>query len=319
MKYLFVFLFIVPLIGFGQPSSLDNAKQLLQEKKYVHAEKTLETYLVEAPNDIEGIELLGDAYGQQKKWDEAIDEYEKLVKLKPNVANYHYKYGGALGMKALNISKIRAVAYIGDIKSAFIKAAELDSKHINTRWALVELYMQLPGIIGGSTSKSLKYADELEALSKVDGYLAKGYIYEYDDEPELAEKFYKKAIKIGGSLTCFDKLTNLYESQKEPEKAIANIEDAQAKHKRNALHYQIGKVAAEYNVQLNKGEQCLQTYIKNYSAADGVPKAWANYRLAQIHKHKGNKSEALVYINLAITALPKIDVFQEEKTDISKL
>ena len=319
MKCLFIFLFIVPLFGFGQSSSLDNAKQLFQEKKYVHAEKTLETYLVQSPNDIEGIELLGDAYGQQEKWDEAIDEYEKLVELKPNVANYHYKYGGALGMKALNISKIRAVAYIGDIKSAFIKAAELDSKHINTRWALVELYMQLPGIIGGSTSKSLKYADELEVLSQVDGYLAKGYIYEYDNEPELAEGFYKKAIKIGGSLTCFDKLTKLYETQEQPEKAIANIEEAQVKHKRNALHYQIGKVAAEYNVQLNKGVQCLQTYIKNYSAADGVPKAWANFRLAQIHKHKGNKSEALAYINLAITALPKIKVFQEEKTDILKL
>ncbi|WP_431136315.1 tetratricopeptide repeat protein [Psychroserpens mesophilus] len=320
MKQLLIFLFSIPLIGFGQSSSLvDNAKQFLQDKKYHHAEKTLEAYLDETPNDMEAIELLGDAYGQQKKWDDAIDEYERLVEMKPNVANYHYKYGGALGMKALSVSKLRAVAFIGDIKSAFLKAADLDPSHIDTRWALVELYMQLPGIIGGSKSKSLKYAEELETLSKVDGYLAKGYIYEYDNEPELAEEFYKKAIKTGGSLTCFDKLTNLYESQKQPDKAITNIENAQTKHKRNALHYQIGKVAAEYNVQLSKGEQCLQLYIKNYSAADGVPKAWAHYRLAQIQKHKGNKSEALNYIDLAITALPKIEVFQQEKTDILKL
>ena len=279
----------------------------------------MEAYLIKTPNDIEGIELLGDAYGQQEKWDEAIDEYEKLVEMKPNVANFQYKYGGALGMKALNVSKLRAVAFIGDIKDAFLKAAELDPKHINTRWALVELYMQLPGIIGGSKSKSLKYANELEALSRVDGYLAKGYIYEYDDEPELAEEFYKKAIKVGGSLTCYEKLTKLYESQNQPKKAISNIEVAQSKHNRNALHYQIGKVAAEYNVELNKGEQCLQTYIKNYSAADGVPKAWANFRLAQIQKHKGNKPEALKYINIAIEALPKIKVFQNEKSDILKL
>lgn len=319
MKYLFIFLLIVPLIGFGQSNSVANAKQLLEENKYVSAQKTLENYLTEVPNDIKGIELLGDAYGQQEKWDEAIDSYKKLVDMKPNVANFHYKYGGALGMKALNVSKIRAVAFIGDIKSSFLKAAELDPKHINTRWALVELYMQLPGIIGGSKSKSLEYAEELEVLSKVDGYLAKGYIYEYDNEPDLAEEFYKKAIKIGGSLTCFDKLTNLYETQKQPEKAIATIEEAQVRHKRNALHYQIGKVAAEYNVQLQKGEQCLQTYIKNYSAADGVPKAWAHYRLAQIQKHKGNKSEALKYIDMALTDLPKIEVFRKEKTDILKL
>jgi len=319
MKQLLFFLFIVPLIGFGQASSLDNVKQMFEEKRYFEAEQTVERYLVNTPNDIQGIELLGDAYGQQEKWDKAIDEYEKLVDLKPNVANYHYKYGGALGMKALSVSKIRAVTLIGDIKDAFLKAAELDPKHINTRWALVELYMQLPGIIGGSKSESLKYAEELEVLSTVDGYLAKGYIYEYDNEPELAEKFYKKAIKIGGSLTCFDKLTKLYESQNQPKKAIANIENAQVKHNRNALHYQIGKVAAEYNIELNKGEHCLEAYIKNYSAADGVPKAWANYRLAQIHKHKKNKSEAIKYINLAISDLPKIEVFHKEKTDILKL
>lgn len=319
MKHLFVLFFVVPLVSFSQSSSLDNVKQLLQKKKFVTVENTLQTHLMESPNDIEGIELLGDAYGQQEKWDEAIDAYKQLVEMEPNVADYHYKYGGALGMKALSVSKLRAVSFIGDIKSAFLKAAELDPKHINTRWALVELYMQLPGIIGGSKSKSLKYAEELEALSKVDGYLAKGYIYEYDNEPELAEGYYKKAIKIGGSLTCFDKLTNLYETQKQPEKAIANIEEAQVNHNRNALHYQIGKVAAEYNVQLNKGEQCLHTYIKNYSAADGVPKAWAYYRLAQIQKHKGDKSEALKYIDLAITSLPKIKVFKDEKTSILKL
>ena len=319
MKYVFILLFMIPLIGYGQSYSLDDAKQLFEEKKYVTAEKTLESYLIEVPDDIEGIELLGDTYGQQEKWDKAIEAYKQLVEQRPNVANYHYKYGGALGMKALSVSKVRAVAYIGDIKSAFLKAAELDPKHINTRWALVELYMQLPGIIGGSKSKSLKYAEELEALSKVDGYLAKGYIYEYDNEPELAEDYYKKAIVIGGSLTCFDKLTSLYESQKQPEKAISNIEAAQVKHKRNALHYQIGKVAAEYNIQLNKGEHCLQTYIKNYSAADGVPKAWAHYRLAQIKKHKGDKTEAIKYIDLAIAALPKIKVFHQEKTDILKL
>ena len=179
--------------------------------------------------------------------------------------------------------------------------------------------MQLPGIIGGSKSKSLKYANELENLSKVDGYLAKGYIYEYDNEPELAEKYYKLAIKEGGSLTCYEKLTTLYENQKQPQKAIANIQEAQDKHKRNALHYQIGKVAAEYNIELTKGEECLHTYIKNYSAADGVPKAWANYRLAQIYKHKKNKTEALKYIDLAIAELPDIKPFKEEKKTIQKL
>ncbi|WP_298903659.1 tetratricopeptide repeat protein [uncultured Psychroserpens sp.] len=318
MKYLYIFL-LVPILSFGQASTLNNARTLLDAKKFEKAEQLLSTYVKAHQNDKEGLELLGDAYGHQKKWDEAATHYKKLTKLESSNANFHYKYGGALGMKALSVSKIKALGIIGDVKSAFLKAAELDPKHIDTRWALVELYMQLPGIIGGSKSKSLKYAKELEALSKVDGYLAKGYIYEYDDEPELAEKYYKLAINVGGSLTCYDKLTKLYEKENQPEKAIANLESSGKKHQRNAMHYQIGKVCAEYNIQLDKGRNCLLTYIENYSAKDGVPKAWAYYRLAQIYKNKGQKKEALKWIDKAMLSLPKIKVFKKEKQKIQKL
>ncbi len=310
-------LLLFPIMGFSQVS-LDGVQSLFGQKQFKKAETQLADFLNEHPNHIEATELLGDAYGHQKKWNEAILQYKKLVETKPNIANYHYKYGGVLGMKALQ-NKFKAIGLIGDIKRAFIKASELDKNHIDTRWALVELYMQLPGIFGGSKSKSLKYAQELEDLSKVDGYLAKGYVNEYDNEPELAEKYYKMAIQEGGSLTCFNKLTKFYESENQPNKAVKNIEAAQQKHQRNALHYQIGKVAAEYNIELEKGEQCLQTYLKNYSTKDGVPKAWAYYRLAQIHAHKKNKETALNYIDLAIAQLPKIKPFKEEKEKILNL
>ena len=314
----FLWVLFISSFCFSQTSK-ENAKTYLSNKNYEKAQQELTSFLKTNPSDIEAIELLGDAYGYQKKWDEAIEQYERLKDNYPNNANYHYKYGGALGMKALSISKIKARGIIGDVKQAFLKAAELDPKHIDARWALVELYVSLPGIIGGSNSKALKYANELQNLSKVDGYLAKGYVYEYDDEPELAEKYYKLAIKVGGSVTCYEKLTNFYESNDQPDKAIGNLEEAQQKHQRNAMHYQIGKVCADYNIQLDKGEKCLKAYLSNHSAKDGVPQAWAYYRLAQIYKHKKDKTEALKWINKAIAGLPKIEVFQDEKDVILKL
>lgn len=312
MKKIVLGLVFFPLFLIGQ-TSLTEAQKLIESKQFYKAEKVLILFVNNNPDNIQATELLGDAFGYQKKWDEAITQYKLLVEAKPTEANFHYKYGGALGMKALNVSKIRAIGIIGDVKEAFLKAAQLDPNHVDTRWALVELYMQLPGIIGGSKSKSFKYANELEKLSKVDGYLAKGYIYEYDKEPELAEKFYKLAIKEGGSITCYDKLTKFYEKEGKSIKAISNLEAAHVKHKRNAMHYQIGKVCADYNVQLEKGEFCLKVYIDNYSSQDGVPKAWAYYRLAQIYKHKKDKDEALIWIDKAITDLPEIDVFKEFK------
>ena len=179
--------------------------------------------------------------------------------------------------------------------------------------------MQLPGIFGGSIKKSLHYASELEQLSIVDGYLAKGYIYEYDDTPELAEFYFKKAIEVGGSITCYDKLTSLYESQKQPKNAITTIEAAHEKHNTNTLNYQIGKVCADYNIQLDKGERCLKAYIKNYTAKDGVPIEWAYFRLAQINKNRINKTEALLWINKAIETKKNFKQALEEKSKILEL
>lgn len=315
MKKILIFLLFAPLFLTGQTTIAD-AETMISKKQFTKAQQQLIPFLTENPNHLKAIELLGDTYGQQKKWEEASKYYKQLVEAKPNQANYHYKNGGALGMMALNMNKFKAVGIIGDVKFSFLKAAELDAKHIEARWALVELFMQLPGIIGGSKTKSLKYATELENLSKVDGFLAKGYIYEYDNEPELAETYYKKAIAVGGSITCYDKLVKLYESEGKSEEAITTLEAANKKHKRNAMHYQIGKVCADYNVQLEKGASCLKIYIKNYSAKDGEPKAWAYYRLAQINKHKNNNPEALQWINKAIEALPKIKVFKAFKASI---
>jgi tetratricopeptide (TPR) repeat protein len=317
MKILLL-LFLVPIMSFGQ-SLLVEVDQLFQNREYSVAEELITEYLNENPNDLVAIELLGDSYGFQKKWDETIKTYEILVKKEDNNANYHYKYGGALGMKALESNKIMALLLVDDLKRVFLKAAKLDPEHIETRWALVELYVQLPGIIGGSLKKSLVYANELQDLSLVDGYLAKGYIYEYDKQPEKAEKYYKMAIDIGGSITCYEKLSTFYENKNQPEKAIETIEEASNRHQRNALHYQLGKVSAEYNVQLDKGEKCLNIFIKNHSVKDGVPVEWAFYRLAQIYKHKKNKSRALEYINRSLYYNPEFKLAESERKLILKM
>jgi len=317
MKKLLILL-LLPVLTYGQSMVLE-VNQLFQKKQYAKAQHLVERHLIKNAEDFVAMELLGDAFGYQRKWDDAITYYKKLVDVDDSNANYHYKYGGALGMKALQVSKFKALGLIGDVKRSFIRAAELDPSHIDTRWALVELYMQLPGIVGGSKNKSLKFAEELENLSLVDGYLAKGYIYEYDNEPELAESYYKKAIEVGGSLTCFEKLTNFYEADKQPEKAIKNIENANKKHNKNALNYQIGKVCADYNIQLDKGERCLLRYIENYSAKDGVPIEWAYFRLAQIQKNRNKKTEALKWIDKALNIRADFSQAIEEKQKILSL
>lgn len=171
------------------------------------------------PNDQKTLEYLGDIASNAEDWDTAIEYYKALIEEDDSNANYQYKYGGALGMKALTVNKLLAATYVGDLKFHFEKAASLDPSHIDARWALVELYMQLPGILGGSEEKALEYANQLLLLSPVDGFLAKGRIAEMAKRPADAEKYFKNAVQVGGSPLTYETLAGFYESNDQPQKA----------------------------------------------------------------------------------------------------
>ncbi len=191
-------------------SNFEKAEKLFKDEKYSQAEVLFEGILKTNPTDTKVIEYLGDIAGQSKSWDKAIVYYKKLKVLKPTEADYHYKYGGALGMKAKTVNKFKALGMIDEVKSSFEKAIVLNPKHIDSRWALIELYIQLPGIVGGSESKAIKYSNELAKLSPVDGYLSRGHIDEYFERYAAAENQYKKAIQAGSTKVGSQKLDNLY-------------------------------------------------------------------------------------------------------------
>lgn len=314
-----LFLLFFPIITFGQ-INVDQIEDLFEENQYKKAETVLTSYLNNFPKEVKAIELLGETYAYQENWEETVKIFKQLVKIDKTNANYHYQYGGSMAMKAVRSSKFVALFMINDIKREFLKATQLDKSHIDSRWALVVLYMELPGIFGGSKKKALKYAEELKSISLVDGYLSTGYIYEYDvDDLKLAEEYYIKAVEVGGSITCFQKLTTFYEKDGQPQKAIANIEKAHEKLERNSLNYQLGRVCAAYNLELDKGKNCLFKYIENHSPKDGIPLEWAYYRLAQIYKHKNNKANALKWINLSLNTQSGFEEAIEEKKLILKM
>lgn len=209
MKYLlFIFLFS-PLLLWSQ-SNFEKGEKLFRAKKFDDAKEVFEEVLKTKPSDLKTLEYLGDIAANNKSWEEAVKYYKKLKKLKPTEANYYFKYGAALGMHASVVNKLKALGMISDVKEAFEKAIELNPKHVMARWGLIEFYLHLPGILGGSESKAILYSNELMQLSPVDGYLSRGKIEEYFDRYPSAEKYYIKANEIGKSKTTFQKLYNLY-------------------------------------------------------------------------------------------------------------
>jgi len=251
-----------PLI-FLNSGRIDKAKSILTEK------------LTNNNTDVRSIELLGDIASFEKKWDLAISFYKKLIVAHPENSGFNLKYGGALGMKALSVSRFQALVYIPDIKKYLELAANQDRRQIESRRALVELYIQLPGILGGSEEKAVEYAEQLISLSPVNAYLAKGFIIEETKNIEKALVYYKLALKK-------HKETNKYLDL-------------------NSLNYELGKVSAEFNLEPRYGVELLDKYIKNYSYKDIYSMEWVYLRKAQIMANLNNKKEAIKYIDKALT------------------
>jgi tetratricopeptide (TPR) repeat protein len=206
---LFLAILVLPFLVLAQ-TDYDKAEQLFQKKNYESSRVLFESYLKQNPNHLKTIEYLGDIQGAKQNWDKTLYYYSMLRKTKPQDANYQYKYGGALGMVAKNSNKFKALGMIGEVRSSFEKAIQINPKHLEARWALIEYYLQLPAMLGGSESKATQYATELSKLSTVDGFLAKGHIAVHFERYTNAEINYKKAFEIGQSKVAYDRLYDLY-------------------------------------------------------------------------------------------------------------
>jgi len=229
MKYLLFLLFSLSTLA---QSNMEKGISLFEQEQYELAKGYFAKELAAAPTNTKIIEYLGDIASHTNRWETAASYYKKLTVLNPKNANYFFKYGGALGMRAQTEGKWVAIRVVGDSKDALDKALVLNPKHIEARWALIEYYLQLPVFVGGSETKAQRYATELAKISPVDGYLAKAHIDEHYQRFKNAEAHYIKAIEVGGSKLTYERLAQLYKEKfHQPDKALKVLENYKNRNK----------------------------------------------------------------------------------------
>src|SRR5690606_29925159 len=135
-----LFLFLIPLFSLAQSNSFERGVILYDQEKYQQSKPHFEANLRTNRNHLKTIEHLGDVAAHASDWETALSHYKILVDSHPNNANYNFKYGGVLGRKAQSVNRFSAALLVSDIKKYLEKAAQLDPRHIEVRWALIDLY-----------------------------------------------------------------------------------------------------------------------------------------------------------------------------------
>ena len=271
---------------------------LFETKNYPQAVQKLEAYLSKTPQNLELLELMGDAYGFQSDWEKAAKYYKQFRDLDITNATSHFKYGGVLGKLAKEGSKLKALGLISKVKTAFLKAAELDPFDKKVRWAMVELYTQLPVFLGGSYEKAMVYASELEQLSKVQGYFAKAYVYGNSNRVAIAKTYYQKGLENLKELACF-------------QAELSNSSHLKAHN--NSLHFLVATACIVHKTQLSVGQRYIQVYIKDFSSKDREPLEVAYLLQAQLFKLQNKIPKALDSLEKALLEKPNFKPAQTEK------
>ena len=96
--------------------------QSVSKKDFGVLESNYKLQIKNNPNNLLALEALGDLYGAHGKWQQASELYKQLLKRDFENADYHFKYGGVLGMMAKEGSKFKAFSLINQVKKAFSKA-----------------------------------------------------------------------------------------------------------------------------------------------------------------------------------------------------
>ena len=264
MSFYNILLFILLIFNFQtQHYYIDS---LIDNKQYMVAEKVIINSIKENPNNQILIKKLGDCYGFIKDWDNAIIQYQKLIELDSNNSVYNYKLGGTLAAKANETNIFKSLSLINKSKKYLLKSVKLDNKNKPAMWVLIQIFTELPQLLGGDKSVALQYASELENISLVDGLFAKKYIYDFKDDHKMSNIYLNKIIK--------------------------NLDFFSLEYDYNYLNFRIGELCAINKINLDRGIMQLNYYIENFTSRDRSTPDYAYYLLAKIYLHKNDYSNA---------------------------
>ena len=208
---------------------------------------------------------LGEEYAAEKDWEKAIYYYDKLVNIDPENSDYLYRLGGTQAAYSEVVNKFRVLSIINSAKKNLIKSASIDTNHIYSRWALVQILTELPKFLGGNKTTALDYSKEIYDISKIHGLLAYYYIYNFQKNEGL---ILDTEVKIFTEI-----LSNpiLFEF--------------------NHFNFVVGKLLINTDTsQFNLALRYLNRYLLNYSSADRFSLEEVYYYLAYCNFYLGNNN-----------------------------
>lgn len=307
-----LYLLLITGSCFANAQSVEKAIKLYESNQLEAAKKALSA-LDESNKEVQY--YLGRIAFDQREFKESSNYFEDLSDDYPNVADYHYWYGNALGRLAQESSMFRQGIMAPKIKNAYEKAVSIDPKNIDAHLSLIEFYTLAPGIMGGSWEKATETAEVIKGLDPAQGHSAMATVWLRQEEYEKAEKEYQQAIKYDNRYAFT--LGYFYQGQQAYDKAFDLFQQVyQEDTTMVGALYQIGRTSAFSGTNTELGIESLESYLTKELPPNMPSPSAAWMRMAMIYEKKGDENKA---VELYTKSLELDENMEESKKGLARL
>ena len=286
-----ILLFIIPWLSFSQQKTPFASYDFKNDSNYEKELKLLKNYANwESEGVIKSIAELSYYY---KDWETAIDYYEILLVDSPTAENY-FKLGVAAARKSLEAPRFLSVPYLIKARKSVLQAHELAPKRVVVLNLLIQLYAEIPSVLGGSIYFAEKKANELRDIDSLEGGMMEAYVFQVRNDFKASASKYSEVFQ------------NLKEIFPDPENLVTEL--------RRNLIFDLGRVSAQYQVEPDLGLFLLDYYLKSCAFEDNYPLEWAYYYRSKIYLYRKEFEKAEASIQKAL----EIDSNFEESLEFLK-
>jgi tetratricopeptide (TPR) repeat protein len=264
--------------------------------------------LAKNKNDHRSMYWIGRAYEDEDKFGDAMDWFEKAIKLNDTSALYHAWLGNAAGGEAQRASKLRQPFLARKVKSEFERAVALDPRMLDPRFGLVDFYTMAPGFMGGSIEKAKAQALEIGKLHPFRGHFAEARIANRQKDVAGEEKAYRAAVAaLPDSVVTFYQLGSFYRRQQKWEDAFAVYDSLMKRHPEEIpVHASWGVVAAQNGLHLERAERELKIWLGAIPKEANVQTiSFVHYALGLVYEKTARKDAARAQYTEALKHNPQ--------------
>ena len=327
---------------------------LIQAGHWKRARPLVEQRYQANPGDARSAYLLSQVKAAFGDLEAAVPLAEKAVALDSKRADYHLQLGILCGETAEKASLFAKAGWAHRFKEETDKAATLDPKNLDARFALMEYYLQAPRLMGGSRQKAADMAEEIGRINLGHGYLAQARLAQEDKDatreeaaflkalaaaPEdyeilvsaagfynrdtqrkydQAEKRSRQAVKINpGQVSAYSSMAfALAAAERSPELDVALAEAEKNVPDDLSPYYQAGRALLYTGKDLSRAERYFRKYLGQEPEGEAPTLAHAHWRLGLVLEKEARKPEAISEIETALRLRPD---FSEAKKDLKRL